>query len=778
MENLNILKLVLRNWWRNKLFVAISLVSLVIGIACTNLLTAFVLYEYHIEANNPNRDRILRLTQTLPFTQQEMQGTFVYQGSVPEIITQFPEIEATLCTQTIDQTKIFIDQQEYTDFNFVLADTTFGTFFPIEPIAGRIEEALTHPGTIAISQQTAERCFGTTDCIGKLLDIPLHSKDSYRIVAVFRQPAQSMLRADLLTYLAPKEGVDCMLLLKQGTNTSAFRQRLEAAELPTILGKGHYRTLTLQESYFDTTVQDSNQCIEHRQKSLLSVGLLSALLILFIGCFNYINLSFSRLLKQIRTLHIESILGATHRQIRWQLFADTFLMVLIAFLLSILLMGDLLTGFNATITAHLTMSYLFSGQVFPVILLFVVVLSVVPAEYTSRKVHGLSESSYRSFFTGRKRQRIVAILVTLQFIISTGLMSAFMVIRSQMELIEEEGSHYKNIIELNGYENMQPPLRTWSEEVKHLSGVTAAAPSSCGIHTGSMAIQRKDGNVNDLVMLEIYDEYLDFLSIYNLEILDMQQTLRLLPRTSVPTIINEAFIHYLVPEGENPIGQPVSKYVTGSDEKGTIIGVVKDFKKYSLTTNTFPLRMILHEEPQENYTTMVVKFDKQHRTAVINHLRQLWEKKYPDVPFDYTDPYEVLLSYNREVTDFSRILLMYAFISLFLTLFGLFGITHYAIRQRTREIGIRKIHGASFARILWLVNRPFLYYVGIAFVIAVLVVHYLMELWLQQFAYRAQIGVTHFLFPLLFTACITLFTVCLNSYRTARNNPVESIKYE
>ena len=136
------------------------------------------------------------------------------------------------------------------------------------------------------------------------------------------------------------------------------------------------------------------------------------------------------------------------------------------------------------------------------------------------------------------------------------------------------------------------------------------------------------------------------------------------------------------------------------------------------------------------------------------------------------------MSYNQEVTDFSRILLMYASISLFLTLFGLFGITHYAIRQRTREIGIRKIHGASFWQILWLVNRPFLYYIGIAFVLAVPVICYSMNYWLQQFAYHAHLEIIHFLLPLLFTICITLLTVCLNSYRAARNNPVESIKCE
>lgn len=773
-----ILKLILRSWWRNKLFVTISLVSLVIGIACTNLLTAFVLHEYNIESGNPNRDRILRLTQALPFAQEEMVGTFVYHESVPEIVAPFPEVEAALRTLSINEAKIRVDNHEYSDLNLIMADSTFGKFFPLEVLAGNVAEALTRPGTIAISQDVALRCFGTTDCIGRTLDIPLTEEGVYRIAAVFGQPLQSMLRMDMLAQLKAPEGVECMILLKSGTDIDTFRRRLEAAELPTLLGPGHYGTLTLQESYFNTTLQDGNPCMEHRQKSLLTVGLLAALLVLFIGCFNYINLSFSRLLKQIRLLHIESLLGATHRLIRWQLFADTFLMVFIAFLLSILLMSDLLCVFNATVTAHLSLSYLFSGQVLPVILSFVIILSVVPAEYMSRKIRTLSETSYRSFFTGRKKQRIVAWLVTLQFIISIGLMSAFMVIRSQMGLIEQEGSRYRNIIEFNLGEPPQSPLTEWMEKVGRIPGVKAVVPSWLGLYTTSMAVPRRGGGDEDLLMLELYENRPDFLSVYDFELLDASHTFNLLPRTPEPVIVNEAFVRFLVPEGEDPVGQPLSKYVSGSNERGTIIGVMKDFKKYSLTNNVFPLRMLLHEVPQKKFTTLTIQFDEARRADVIGGIRRLWEDKYPDIPFDYEEPYQMLKSYNHEVADFSRILLMYACISMFLTLFGLFGITHYAIQQRIREIGIRKIHGASFRQILWLVNRPFLMYIGIAFVLAMPVVYYLMSLWLQQFVYHVRPDVSGFLLPLLFTVIITLLTVCLNSYRAAKSNPVESIKQE
>lgn len=247
----------------------------------------------------------------------------------------------------------------------------------------------------------------------------------------------------------------------------------------------------------------------------------------------------------------------------------------------------------------------------------------------SRKIQTLSESRYRSFFTGRKKQRIVAALVTLQFMISIGLLSAFMIIRSQMDLIEQEGSRYKGIVEFGIGAPRQSPLSTWIEDIKSIPGVKSVVSSQSGLYTMSMAVPRQNGEKNDLLMLELYENCPDFLDIYDFDLLDAKQTFHLLLRTSVPVIINESFIRYLVPEGEDPVGQPISKYVPEKSEKGTIIGVMKDFKKYSLTNNVFPLRMILHEMPQDNYTTLTLQFDEQDRTTVINHLRGLWEKKYP-----------------------------------------------------------------------------------------------------------------------------------------------------
>lgn len=237
-----------------------------------------------------------------------------------------------------------------------------------------MKEALTKPDCIALSEEKAMQYFGKFDCIGRELSVVYGDKvEMKKVSAIYKFYAQSALRIDLLgnSQNLQEEGTSCMILLKEKTDVSAFRERFESTELPTVTGPGYYKLQTLQESYFDTKLADSVKTFSHRQIALLSIGLLSAFLVLFIACFNYVNLSFSRLLKQVNMIHVETLMGASHSYICRQLFIDTFLTVFIAFILSILVMGDILSLFNYFFDARLTFGFILSWKVFPFILLFV-----------------------------------------------------------------------------------------------------------------------------------------------------------------------------------------------------------------------------------------------------------------------------------------------------------------------------------------------------------------------------------------------------------------------
>jgi len=226
-----------------------------------------------------------------------------------------------------------------------------------------MKEALTKPDCIALSEEKAMQYFGKFDCIGRELSVVYGDKvEMKKVSAIYKFYAQSALRIDLLgnSQNLQEEGTSCMILLKEKTDVSAFCERFESTELPTVTGPGYYKLQTLQESYFDTKLADSVKTFSHRQIALLSIGLLSAFLVLFIACFNYVNLSFSRLLKQVNMIHVETLMGASHSYICRQLFIDTSLTVFIAFILSILVMGDILSLFNYFFDARLTFGFILS----------------------------------------------------------------------------------------------------------------------------------------------------------------------------------------------------------------------------------------------------------------------------------------------------------------------------------------------------------------------------------------------------------------------------------
>ena len=191
MENLVLLKLIFRNWWRNKLFAVISLVSLVVGTSCTNLLISFVIHEYTIEGENPKKDRILRLTQRLPSMQSTGQVSFVYGGSVAGMIASFPEIESYLRLTEKEATHIEIENQRFPQQVIVEADSSFCRFFPYQILSGNMKEALTKPDCIALSEEKAMQYFGKFDCIGRELSVVYGDKvEMKKVSAIYKFYAQ------------------------------------------------------------------------------------------------------------------------------------------------------------------------------------------------------------------------------------------------------------------------------------------------------------------------------------------------------------------------------------------------------------------------------------------------------------------------------------------------------------------------------------------------------------------------------------------------------------
>ena len=448
------IKLIIRNWWRNKLYFFISLFSLTIGLACTSLLVTFFIHEYNIESTNPNRENIYILRQDSPMEEGE-KVTYVTANAAKQIKNNYAEVESMLCMNTLTSSHYEYEGNKIADALVLQVDSTLLNFFDYATKEGNLQEALNTPDKVALSETYAQKVFGSRNCIGEVIEsVPMHgNRKSYQVAAILKDRPQSFLQFDMLTSMDDNfYGGAALLKLPSGTNAENLLQKIKNDKVPT-LEPGHtdYYIEPIKEIYFASKSNSKQQQLPYLHQAnveLLYIALISALLVLIIACFNYSNLNFTRTLQQLKMIHIEKLMGAKLKEIRLQLFLDATFMVLISFLLALLLINDILILFNGVLNVHLPYQFFFSWQVLPLLLVFVLLLAVVPGIYISHRLSRQSLSEYRKQYTGQNRQRLVWALVTIQFILSLGLIYATTTAQSQMNIIKNRAFRYENTIEI------------------------------------------------------------------------------------------------------------------------------------------------------------------------------------------------------------------------------------------------------------------------------------------------------------------------------------------
>lgn len=783
------LKMILRSWWRNKVFFLVSVASLALGLACTNLLMTYFVHEHGLEGHNPDRDRMFFLQQDDPMTEGK-RVAYAAAEIPPQLKEGYAEVEDFLRLGKLDMLYCKVDGQKVErDFMLISADTTLTHFFDYRTEEGSLEQVLRQPGKMALSTACARSLFGERQAIGKQVEVHLAygGTRTYEVVAVLKEREQSLLQFDMLTANDPDLfwGGPTLLKLTPGTDAARLADKLNADKVPTLMpGQTKYYLDPLDAICFTTPDDASQQTLDFVSQTpvqTLYISLLAAVLILVIACCNYTNMSLSRLLQQLRMIHVEKLMGATLRNIRLQLFGDAFLTVVLAFGLSILLVNDCLSLFNDLLGSRLTMTFFFSSQMLPWLLLFILLVSVIPAWYISYRLSRLSFTEYRTLYSGRRKQRFVAVLVTVQFVISIGLLLATLTARNQMELTRQRASRYEGCIEIG--DAFGAPLAPFKAElekrVKGIESMTLSKSSVLSAWIRQLNVQRPGGKEvrTNLLTLEGDSTLLRTLLI---EQLSGESPSRLLERQASPVLVNESFVRLLVPAGTEVVGHALREFDTETQDSLAVIGgVVRDFSVNSLEEAVTPLVItLLSASDLQKGFYLQLRLRSENREETLRQIEAVWNEMNPNQPFGYADMHRDFMARNQKVLSLSHILTFYAVIGLLLTGFGLFGIAWYATRQRIREISIRKVHGATRGQIIWLLNKPFCLYAIVAYVVAMPVGGWFMLHWLEQFAYRAPLSAGIFVWPLLVVWGLSALIVCLQGWILSRVNPVECMKQD
>lgn len=779
-------KLIFRSWRSNKTFTIISILSLAVGIACTNLLAAFVIHEYNIEPDNPNRNRIVLAQKTI------IDVDFRHADNLPANLTELfiskvPELDESCIINNVFSSTIKAGEHIYTDFRLFETDSAFAHLFPQLVLLGSMEEALRDPNKIVLTESSSRRLFGWENPLGQTIQMQSWSSGqpgdiqeilTFTVSAIIKNKNQAALTFDALIFGRPATGSH-FFLLKNNVTVAELQAKTENLLNLSDNGgkKAKYTFLSMQEAGLDKKLYGAP--IRKPNTTLLFVALFSAILILAIACFNYINLSFSRVFKQLHSIHIQKLMGAEISQLRMQLFADTFLTVGSGFLLAQLIQFDFLSILNRIMSARVSASFLYSNQVLPVTLGFILILALMPAFYMGSRLSKMSVSVYNNFYRGKAKQCIISSLAILQFAISLVLIIGTFSVRRQLSLVYEKTANYKNLYAFSVGDN-QTSMRSLIENVAHFPGIQAIGSSSATLHYalsyGEQYIENGETKSRTIMFDDGDEGIMEVMGHKIIQGLTWEEAIKLY---SNPVFLNRSYAQQLFPDGNLPVGDMLTVYdevhKSYPAENHIIAGVVEDYFRYNLETPDYAGIIAYNGD---RCIFMQVKTDPEQTAEVIRHIYEEGQKLYPEKLLEHKSMYDAVLSYNKKIFEMSDLLMMYSIISLLLTCFGLFGMALYAIEQRTKEIGIRKVNGSTTWQIMMMLNRQFIGWIGIAYVIALPLAWWLFNRWMQNFVYRAGFSIWTYILPLLIVIGITLLTVSWHSYRAASGNPVNALRNE
>lgn len=622
------LKLIFRNWWRNKTFTLISILSLTVGIACTALLISFVSYENGIEKSNPNRDKLVWVIQTLPT------GTrtgYMHKGAPEQMKGKYPEVEDFLQLNSFGIQYVEVYNQRFENFLILNVDASFPTFFPFDLAYGSWK-SLENPQSIIISEKQAEKLFGKKNAVGEQVTVSKNVSGKeittvYNIGGVVKTRRQSAVTFDgLICNPVENWGGPTLLMMSENANLAQFEEKVKNDKIPTLAG-GQYFLIPLDEA-ISTSYNSQELTYWHlRNESLLFVGLISAVLVLVIAVFNYANLSFSRVLQQIKTLHVQKLMGAKTTDVQLQIFLDTFLAVFISFILAVLMMHDILPAFNQLVSVDFSPEYFYSKDFFPLLVLMVFLLAVIPSLFLVRKISRMSGSSYRMFFITRKN-RWVGALVTVQFVIAIALIIAAITAIRQVELVKSNGDRYRDMIEIGDVMG-EKPIAEFGTQLKNVNGIREYSFGYGGLMSSYImynAIQKKNGEKTESEILLLGGDKSLFNTLQLTQIAgeDWETSIEKYPN---PVFVNKSLADLADVPPADMIGTRLRNYVA-YDSIWVVAGVVEDFYLNSLEKKAYPA-LVKYIDKSENYNNVYIRLGNKNDGDIIQNIKQAWEKVYP-----------------------------------------------------------------------------------------------------------------------------------------------------
>ena len=794
----NYIKVSFRTIRRAKLYSLINIIGLMIGFVCCILTFLYIQYELSYDKYHKNSKHLYRVLEEHPAFGG--QGTELsnsnYYPLADALKDSFPEIANAARIIRIpgfaNQKGSFIAEND-----FFFTDPEFLEMFSFPLIYGDSKVALKEPCSVVITQEMAEKYFGRENPTGHTLSFKEEGREyDLKVTGVLRNiPKNSHFTFDFLasldTFISAlgenafswnsNDWFASYLQLKKDTDLKELENKFTALYQIHVKGERiHLQPLTsihLGDNYAAEIEKNTTS----RYIFLFSTV---AVFVMFIACFNYINLSIACYAKRLKEIGIRKVIGASKKDLIRQILCESFLFSFISLIISILLVILLLPKFNSLINREIDLKFVNIGILVLGVIILILIVTAVSGSYPA-----LCLSSFKPIKVLKNHQNISLkrfgifgnLLVTLQFTISIALIICTLFVYKQLQYIQKKQLGYdtEQVIYYRMRGTLRDQYESFSNELKENANILHVSISSgipMSVSSGPPMVYTIGGhldwegkNTDDRINLYGYSVDCEYLKTFNLEMSEGRFFSKEYASDRNNFVLNESAIKAM------NMQSPIGKMFNMRGKEGQIVGIVKDFHYQSLHHKIEPL--ILHIEPWW-YRFIIVKLRSENFFETIEFVKETHSKFNPYYRFEYSFFDEHIEQFYRAEKVLSKVFHYFSSLAILIACLGILGLAVYAAESRRKEIGIRKVLGASVPGIVILLSKGYTKWILAANLISWPIAYYAMHKWLRSFAYRVNLEIKIFILSGLAAVCIALLNVGYQAIKAATANPVDSLRYE
>ncbi|MEO9870264.1 FtsX-like permease family protein [Ekhidna sp.] len=781
-----------------KVYTSISVASLTLGITCAGLIHLYIQKETNYNRNYSQVDNIYRINHKSEYSGRSY--GFAPLAMTPYLVDNSESIKAgtrifkyrRALPVTVETTR-----RSFNEAQFGWADPNFFELFDLPIVKGNNEHILDRPNTVVLSANTATKYFGEQDPIGQILEFGSAEITKLEVVGVFEDfPTNTSFRLDLISNLETcSQAMWSSDLLNSWDNMFVSAYVLikagfekEASEMVQQTTATYYNTESrnpwtssiqpLTDMHLGEAMDIGEWSAHSDTETLLLMGAIGVI-ILCLGSFNFTNMITAQAGQRIKEVGVRKVLGSHRRNIAQQTFFETMTFVFISGVFSVILIYLLLPRLGRITSHDYRINELLAPEFYIPFLILLIIVTIISGAYPALYISRIKSIQLMKQTASEGGGKMRNVLVTAQFAITTALIICTCIVHLQLQYLKNKKLGFDHSVIVNmpihNDEAVIPKINTFRNELASFSGirnVTAASHEMLTDYTyiTEFAVE----GIEDPLLWERYTVEQDYISTFDLEIVAGREFDRNIQSDSSSFILNESAVQALGFMADEAIGKTITD--VSLDKSGKIVGVVRDFHFRSLHHDILPFVMYVNWDRLDYIS---VRLASQNFQESINHLESTWSRVFGEsVPFffNYLDQ-QATAMYEKEDNEM-QLFSIFSMISIVLGGLGLFGFVLFTTERKSKEIGLRKVLGASTWQVIALINKSFAKILCFAFVMATPITFFLMSRWLKDFAYRINQPVWVYLVTAIAILFIAGITVSRTTWKAAAANPVDAIKSE